>query len=377
MIKSIMKILSNVLCMGINLSLILSCSAFGTAPHGEHLEKIKKSPQYNKEKEQFQNRRPEILEQMRGRFNILSLYKEFLFGTAKRIPSTPLPEIKPPDMASFLEKTDSVKFIWFGHSTLLVNFQNTIIMFDPVLSGSASPFRFAVKRFQPPVLKIEELPEIDYVLISHDHYDHLDEDTIKSFINKKTKFITPLGVTSHIRGWGIPDDRLTELDWWESTKINNLEIICTPAQHFSGRTGMTLTTLWSSWILRSDKNSMFFSGDSGYDIHFKDIGDRYGPFDIAFIENGQYNTMWQEVHVLPEETIKAFFDLKAKKMAPIHQAMFDLSLHRWYEPIVALDKLATEKKIFLLTPELGQLFDITGQSQFSKWWLPFIKENAE
>ncbi|MEM7179586.1 MAG: MBL fold metallo-hydrolase [Spirochaetota bacterium] len=352
---------------------MISCSSFGSDPEGEHLQKIQESPQYDKKKEKFVNRREAAMDKMRENMSMWKAFKEFAFGSGNRVPKKKLPEIKPPDIKEFLQETDGIKFIWFGHSTILVNYENTIILFDPVLSGSAAPFSFLVQRFQPPILKATELPKIDYVVISHDHYDHLDMETIQSFKDKKTKFVTPLGVTSHIKSWGIPQDRLLELDWWESTTLGNLEFICTPAQHFSGRAGSNeAKTLWGSWVVKSETHRLYFSGDSGYDIHFKQIGDKYGPFDVAFVENGQYNKMWHEVHLLPEETAQAFLDLKGKKMVPIHWAMFELSLHDWYEPIVKSEENAKKLGIDLLTPKFGQIVSVTEENIFERWWQKFL-----
>ncbi|HMV43841.1 MAG TPA: MBL fold metallo-hydrolase, partial [Leptospiraceae bacterium] len=219
------------------------------------------------------------------------------------------------------------------------------------------------------------LPNIDYIIISHDHYDHLDMETIEFFKSKSVKFITPLGVTSHLKEWGITEDRLTELDWWSSINRDDLEIILTPAQHFSGRKGNNQNkTLWGSWIVRNKKQSLYFSGDSGYDTHFKAIGDKYGPFDITFIENGQYNERWRAVHVLPEETAQAFLDLKGKHLVPVHWGMFDLSLHNWYDPIERIEKASKEKNIKLLTPKFGQIVKLEEDTIFETWWKKFIQE---
>lgn len=351
----------------------IQCSAFGKDPHGTHLEKIQKSTNYDVSREQFVNRRADILEKMRENQNMFSLAIRFIFGGDKhQRPDQKLPEVKP-DIAEFLKKSDGMKFIWFGHSTFLVNLDGKILLFDPVFSSSASPVSFMIKRFQDAVISLEEMPPIDYIIISHDHYDHLDMETIQFFKSKTTKFITPLGVISHLKEWGIADDRLTELDWWESTSIDGLTIVCTPAQHFSGRTGSNANkTLWGSWVLLGKSERMYFSGDSGYDVHFKNIGDKYGPFDLTFIENGQYNEQWRAVHVLPEETAKAFLDLKGKRLVPVHWGMFDLSLHNWYEPIEKLEDESIKNNINLLTPKFGQLVKTKEETLFEKWWKMFL-----
>ncbi|WCL48591.1 MBL fold metallo-hydrolase [Leptospira sp. GIMC2001] len=365
--------LFTILLIVMNFTVFNNCSAFGKDPFGAHQEKIQKSPNFDSTKEQFVNRRPNILDEMREKQNMLSLTWKFFFGGSDyKTPTEKLPEVKP-DMVEFLKPSDGIKFIWFGHSSFLVNIDGKILLFDPVFSESAAPFSFIVKRFQDAVIKLEELPNIDYIIISHDHYDHLDMETIQFFAEKQTKFITPLGVTSHIKDWGIAEDRLMELDWWESLNIGGVEIVCTPAQHFSGRKCSNGNkTLWGSWVIIGKSERFYFSGDSGYDVHFKNIGDKYGPFEIAFIENGQYNELWREVHVLPEETGQAFLDLKGKRLVPVHWGMFDLSLHSWYEPIEELEKQAELKNINLLTPKFGQIVYTKRDNIFERWWKAFL-----
>ncbi|MDF3821059.1 MBL fold metallo-hydrolase [Leptospira sp. 96542] len=350
------------------------CRAFGKDPSGVHLDKIKSSPQFDKEREQFVNRRPDVLEKMREGQSFFALVFKFLFGGDKhRRPDVKLPEVKP-NFQEFLEPDDSIKFIWFGHSTFLVNIEGKILFFDPVFSESAAPFSFMVKRFQDAVVKLEELPAIDYIIISHDHYDHLDMPTIEFFKSKDTKFITPLGVISHLKEWGVTEDRLTELDWWQEINVGKVKIVCTPSQHFSGRSGTNGNhTLWSSWTVIGEKERFYFSGDSGYDIHFKNIGEKFGPFDLTFIENGQYNPMWEAVHVLPEQTAKAHLDLKGKRLVPVHWGMFDLSLHSWYEPAENLEKEAAKHNIHLLTPKFGQLVKLKEPNLLERWWKQFIR----
>ncbi|GBF49927.1 Zn-dependent hydrolase [Leptospira ryugenii] len=346
------------------------CRAFGKDPHGDHLEKIKKSTHYDPERDQFVNRRPDVLEKMREEQNFFSLLTKFLFGGGKeRRPKERLPEIKP-DLKEFVKPSEHIKFIWFGHSTFIVNIQGKILLFDPVFSGSAAPFSFMVKRFQDAVVSLEELPNVDYILISHDHYDHLDLETIEFFKQKQTKFITPLGVSSHLKDWGIAEDRLLELDWWQSTdSVDGLKIVCTPSQHFSGRRGMNGNhTLWASWTVLGKTERFYFSGDSGYDTHFKEIGNAYGPFTLTFLENGQYNPMWRAVHSMPEETAQAHLDLKGEKLVPVHWGMFDLSLHNWYEPAEELEKYAKEKNIDLLTPKFGQMVSSQTPNAWERWW---------
>ena len=361
------------------LFLLASCSQFGDNPSEDHLEKIKKSHHYNKEEERFENRIVDILDQMSEKDSFWDnpqkrIFNNFFFNSAQTVPEFKLPEVSPPNLKEFMQFTEGIKFIWLGHSTLLVNIKNIIVLIDPVFSNAASPVSFLVERFQPPVLELKDLPKIDFVLISHDHYDHLDMDTIVFFKEKDVKFIAPLGVTSHLKSWGVHESKLFETDWWGKLEFEGITFICTPAQHFSGRLGLynNFKTLWASWIVKTESNSFFFSGDSGYDIHYKRIGDSYGPFDLAFIDSGQYNERWREVHNMPEEAAQAFLDLKGKILVPIHWGMFNLAMHDWFEPVEKSLKYAEKYGINLMTPKIGQLVSTEHKNIFEKWWKVLI-----
>lgn len=302
-----------------------------------------------------------------GFMESLSLFKKVLLDKSSRSPKSNLPEVKP-DLTEFLKPAENMKFIWFGHSTLLLNIDGKIIMIDPVFFH-ASPLEFMVKRFQPPVLKLEQLPHIDIIVISHNHYDHLDKKTIKHFKNKSTGFIVPIGVGDNLREWEIPGQRIVELNWGETISHNGLSFTATPAQHFSGRGFFDRNeTLWASWIIRGLNENLFYSGDSGYGDHFKEIGRRYGPFDVTFIENGQYNERWPDVHMQPEESLQAHLDLNGKIFVPVHWGMFSLALHHWNEPIERSYKIATAWDIPILTPQLGEITDIGDPIVNRPWW---------
>lgn len=348
-----------------------SCSLWeqlGKSPSDSDFVRFEQSPQFNGDKKAFENRQAGVENKMWERMDWRVYLDFFLEKSERRRPESTLPEVKPPDLEGFLAPTDSIKFIWFGHSTLLVNLRNTILLIDPVFSNSAAPVNFLVERFQPPVLRLEELPPVDYVLISHDHYDHLDMRTIQFLRETSAVFIVPLGIPSHLRYWGIPPERIHELDWWQELSFGELRFVCTPAQHFSGRTGSKLQTLWASWSVESGSQRFYFSGDSGYDEHYRTIGERLGPFDLAFVESGQYNPLWREVHNLPEDAVQAALDLRAEKMAPIHWGMFELAMHDWDEPIRRTQQIAQERGLSLLTPQLGQLVDLSQPNEFTDWW---------
>jgi L-ascorbate metabolism protein UlaG (beta-lactamase superfamily) len=325
---------------------------------------------------QYTNLRPEAGPAKLGVMDTLSLIKKAFFDRSERIPMGKLPEVKP-DLIKFLIPTEEMKFIWFGHSTLLLHLDGQTILIDPVFSGSASPFSFLVKRFQPPVLSLSELPPIDSILLSHDHYDHLDKETIKFFKNKTTKFIVPLGVGSRLQKWGIPSERIRELSWGESVSESTITFTAAPAQHFSGRGLFDRNkTLWASWVIKGQFENIFFSGDSGYDVHFKDIGNRFGPFQYAFLENGQYNERWPDVHMQPEDTIQAYVDLNAQTLIPIHWGMFDLSLHHWSEPIIRLSKFTKAWHIPMLTPRLGEVIEASTHKS-ENWWEGLATEESQ
>lgn len=348
--------------------LIIGCSAMGTDSSEKKIEKFVDSKNYDPVKKQFKNRLPDLIDKMMDRnFSFKGIWT-FFTGVENDKPKERLPEVKP-NLDDFLALSEDVKVIWFGHSTFLLNMEGKIVLVDPVFSKAASPVSLFVNRFQEPVLSLEELPEIDYILISHDHYDHLDMESIKFFKDKKNKFITPLGVGTHIAGWGIDESRIIERDWWQSIDFDGVKFIATPAQHFSGRGLFDRNkTLWASWVIQSENNNIYFSGDSGYDTHFKDIGDKYGPFDMAFIESGQYNEKWQEVHLIPIEGIQAYKDLKAKKYFPVHWGMFVLALHTWYDPIMQLTELAGPNQVNLVSPKIGEMINVKEDKLLDIWW---------
>jgi L-ascorbate metabolism protein UlaG (beta-lactamase superfamily) len=340
---------------------------FGSSPSEEDHLRFLNSPQYNQEKRIFQNRLPHLYQEMFKRFTWRDYFESLRIGIDRK-PDHPLPNVKV-DLAEFLAPSEGFKFVWLGHSSLMLNFKGKIILIDPVLAKNASPLSFMIKRFQDAPISLEELPPIDYIIISHDHYDHLDMDLVHYMKNKPTKFITSLGVGSHLNFWGIDKDKISELDWWQSIELDGLQLTATPAQHSSGRSfSKTNQTLWSSWVIKSQQFNLFYSADSGYDTHFQQIGDQYGPFDLAFIENGQYNTKWHEMHLLPEETIKAFQELKAKSMLPIHWGTFNLAWHRWYDPINEISKNSLTNNIELLTPLMGEIVEFGKPRTYQQWW---------
>lgn len=274
---------------------------------------------------------------------------------------------------SILNKPDSlVRLTWFGHSTFLIEIDGKNILLDPVFGQYAAPHPLlGRKRYNSEMpISIAQLPSIDAVIISHDHYDHLDYGTIKQLKDKTDHFFVPLGVDNHLESWGIDEAKVTKMDWWEEEQFKELSIAFTPSRHMSGR-GLTdqSATLWGSWVLKGKTKNIYFSGDGGYGKHFKAIGEKYGDFDIALMECGQYNKLWADVHMMPEQTVIAAKDVKAKMIVPIHWGAFALAMHSWTDPIERVSKQAQKMNMPIATPQIGEPL-IIGHSAIpkTKWW---------
>jgi L-ascorbate metabolism protein UlaG (beta-lactamase superfamily) len=289
-------------------------------------------------------------------------------GTLRRPSHTITP--KKLDLAAFMESNEP-HLAWLGHSASLIRLQGKTLLLDPMLSKSASPVQFAgPKRFSRPPISADELPNIDAVLISHDHYDHLDYATIKKLRGKTTTFFVPLGVGAHLQKWGVKKTQLVELDWWDKATFEGITFVCTPARHFSGR-GLNdrFKTLWCSWVIQSDDAKLFFSGDTGYGPHFKEIGKKYGPFDLTLLECGQYDRRWSNIHMLPEQTFAANQDLRGKRLMPLHWGAFSLALHSWIESVERVQAAAQSSGTEVMTPEIGAITPILSDSYpKTAWW---------
>lgn len=297
------------------------------------------------------------------------LYKT-LTRTKGRTPKQPLP-IVPLDKAAFLAPSDTAKFIWYGHAVVLMRIGGKTLLIDPMFGSDTAPIApIANKRFSENTLDlIDDLPEIDLILLTHDHYDHLDYASIQKLKTKTKHFFVALGVKRHLVSWDISPDKITEFDWWQTKEFGEIAITFTPTRHFSGR-GLTdrFKSLWGGWVFKTATENIWFSGDGGYGKHFKTIGQRLGNFDFAFMECGQYNYDWHDIHLFPEESVQAAADAGAKKIMPFHWAGFNLSYqHTWSEPVEVFIKAAQKHGIDYSTPPLGKIFDIRS-IELEKWW---------
>lgn len=304
--------------------------------------------------------------------NFRKMISEMRKRSAHRKPGSALPVEKlDPDKLATPDK-NITKLIWFGHSAFLLQLDGKNILIDPMFGEAATPLPWSgPKRFEGELpIEIEDLPGIDAIILSHDHYDHLDYESIQKLKDKTGEYYVPLGVGNHLRKWGIASEKIHELNWWDSIYLDETELVCTPARHFSGRGLLDRnTTLWASWVIAGEQNRIFFSGDSGYGDHFRKIGESYGPFDIALMECGQYNKNWQAIHMMPEKSAQAAIDLKSKAILPIHWGAFTLAFHSWTDPVERVSKKAGELELKLCTPKIGEVVIVGGEDYPNeKWW---------
>jgi len=341
--------------------------SFGAQASGLRLERMKASPRYRDGA--FTNTAPVTQGLKKG--TATPTIAEFLCGGQRRTPRVPLPSQSP--LAGWRHPPASgLRATWLGHSTVLLELDGARVLTDPVWGERASPVSFAgPKRFQPVPIAIAALPELDAVIISHDHYDHLDYPTILELAKRDVPFFTSLGVGAHLQAWGVPAQRITELDWWEQAVIpgTELAINAAPSQHFSGRgLGSRNATLWSSMVVRGPKHSVFFSGDTGLTPEYAEISKRFGAFDLVLLEVGAFHEAWGDIHLGPAHALDALHLLGGGKLLPVHWGTFNLAIHAWDEPAETLLRLAPERGASLIMPMLGQPVEPVRVELVEPWW---------
>lgn len=339
---------------------------FGAKVRKKDLEKFQKSPNWDGKK--FINLIETTMDV--NIWNAPKLLRENFKNSKKKSPNSPIP-ILPFEASKFDTGDVKPKFVWYGHSVCLLQINGANILIDPMLGPDAAPIApFKSKRFSEGSLEvIDSIPKIDLVLLTHDHYDHLDLESIKRLKAKVDKWFVALGVSRHLEKWGIPHEQITEFDWWDNILFEEIKITFTPSRHFSGRGALDRAkSLWGGWVFNSPGYNVYWSGDGGYGPHFKEIGEKLGPFDWGFMECGQYHQQWQAIHMLPEESILAAIDAGVAKATPVHWGGFSLAMHSWKEPIERFVEEANEKDMTVYTPQIGEIVNMDLENVQSSWW---------
>lgn len=358
------SVLLFILLIAAAVAVFMNSPKFGRSPRGERLERIKKSPHYRNG--QFHN--IHATRQITSGKSRAGTMLEFLFGKKERNrPGHPLPVIKT-DLKN-LDKNENL-LIWFGHSSYLIQAEGKRILVDPVFM-SASPVGFFNKPFKgTAVYNPEDIPDIDYLIITHDHWDHLDYGTVKQLKGRTGKVICPLGVGEHLEYWGFKKEQLVELDWNEEAPLGEeFRIYCLPARHFSGRNFISNRTLWASFLLQTPARKIFIAGDGGYDTHFMEIARRFPEIDLAILENGQYNTDWKYIHLMPQMLPRVIRELNPRKVLTVHHAKYALARHPWDEPLNNACRIARNDTVNLIMPQIGETVSLdTERYEINKWW---------
>jgi len=336
-------------------------AVFGAAPEGARLERMRRSPQWNGKA--FQNTLP-----MRSAGGAASIW-EFFFGNRDlRQPAEPVPTVAR-TRADF-DAPQDLRLTWLGHGTTLVEIEGRRFLIDPVFSRNASPGPlFGVARFFDPPLPLDEVPDLDAVVLTHDHYDHLDTRTVRQLAARVPRWIVPLGVGAHLERWGVPADRISEHDWWEEARIGSIRLVSTPARHFSGRfLDDRNRTLWCGWAFIGRERRLYATGDGGFQPAFAEVGEKLGPFDATLAECGAYNADWADVHLGPEQAVRAVQDARGGLMVPVHWGTFNLAFHGWTEPAERVLVAAEAAGVPIAIPRPGESVVVDAPPPAERWW---------
>jgi len=345
---------------------VLSLPVFGGRLEGERLARARANPHFHDGR--FVNPLPPAGYTLADAWNLLVGQ----FGDEVRSPPAPIP-VLPVDSAALkaAPPTRGLQALWLGHAGVYIAIDGVRLLVDPVFAEYASPFEIGPRRFHPPPLRLDDLPPIDAVLITHDHYDHFDMRTVRHLAQRGTAFFVPLGIGAHLQVWGVPVAQIREMEWWQEEALRGVRIVSTPSRHYSGR-GLTdqRATLWTSWSVLGTRHRFYVSGDTGYSDHFRTIGERFGPFDLAFVKIGAYGpgAPWLDIHMSAEDAVRAHVDVRARRLFPVHWGTFNLAFHAWDEPIRRAVAAARRERVELLTPRVGEIVDADRTFAFNPWW---------
>jgi len=356
-----------VLLIGVVVAGILSLPPFGGKATGERLARMRANAHFHDG--HFVNDRPPAGYTWA---DAKALFVGQFFGNEVREPPAAIPIVSVDPAALQATPAPGLRAFWIGHASVYVELDGVRLLVDPIFSNYASPFDIGPRRFHPPPIALADLPPVDAVLITHDHYDHLDMHTVQQLATRGTVFFVPLGIGAHLAAWGVSEAQIRDLEWWQESALRGVRVVSTPSRHYSGR-GLTDkdATLWTSWSVIGATHRFYVSGDTGYSDHFARIGERFGPFDMAFVKIGAYGpgAPWLDIHMSPEDAVRANRDVRARRMFPVHWGTFNLAFHDWNEPVQRALAAAAANQVELVTPRIGEVVDADQPFTSTPWYL--------